>query len=103
MNREASEEEVQAVMARLRQDGYDGQINRGVERVVIGVFGSGFPPEYPETIENLSGVATATRVSKPYKLASREWQHQDTVIEIAGAGIGSKDFVVMAGPCAVES
>ena len=103
MSSTATEEEMQAVRARLKQDGYDSQINRGVERVVLGVFGTGFPPEYPEIIENLSGVASATRISKPYKLGSREFQPHDTVINVGGAEIGSKDFVVMAGPCAVES
>lgn len=103
MSSSASEDDIQGVLARLRQDGYDGQINRGVERVVIGVFGTGFAPEYPEVIENLPGVATATRISKPYKLTSREFQSHDTVIDIGGAVVGSRDFVVMAGPCAVES
>ncbi|MSQ23693.1 MAG: 3-deoxy-7-phosphoheptulonate synthase [Chloroflexi bacterium] len=103
MGASASEEEIQSVVNRLRRDGYDSQINRGVQRVVLGVFGSGFPPEYGETIEMLPGVESVTRISKPYKLASREFKHDDTVIEVGGAQIGSKDFVVMAGPCAVES
>jgi 3-deoxy-7-phosphoheptulonate synthase len=103
MSNHATEEDIQGVIDRLRQDGYDGQINRGVERVVIGVFGTGFAPEYPEVIENLAGVASATRISKPYKVGSREFHPNDTVIEIGGAAIGGKDFVVMAGPCAVEN
>lgn len=103
MSHTASEEDIQGMMARLRQDGYDGQINRGVERVVIGVFGTGFAPEYPETLENLPGVASVTRISKPYKLGSREFQPHDTIIDVSGVQIGSGDFVVMAGPCAVES
>jgi 3-deoxy-7-phosphoheptulonate synthase len=103
MSPAASEADVQNVMNRLKHDGYDGQINRGVERVVIGVFGTGFPEEYTEHIELLHAVDQVARITKPYKLASRQFKPTDTVIDVNGVKIGGGDFVVMAGPCSVET
>ena len=104
MNTTASEEDVQRVIQRLRRDGWDGQINRGAERVVIGVIGTGFPGDYQEHIEMLPEVESVTRITKPYKLASRDFKHADTVIDVNGVRIGGgEDFVVMAGPCSVET
>ena len=104
MTTTATEEDVQNVIQRLQRDGWDGQINRGAERVVIGVVGTGFPGDYQEHIEMLPEVESVTRITKPYKLASRDFKHADTVIDVNGVHIGGgSDFVVMAGPCSVET
>jgi 3-deoxy-7-phosphoheptulonate synthase len=104
MTTQATEEDVQHVIQRLQRDGLDGQINRGAERVVIGVIGTGFPGDYQEHIEMLPEVESVTRITKPYKLCSREFKHSDTVIDVGGVHIGGgSDFVVMAGPCSVET
>ncbi|MBM2812755.1 MAG: phospho-2-dehydro-3-deoxyheptonate aldolase, partial [Chloroflexi bacterium] len=81
----------------------DGQVSQGAERTVIGVIGTGFAPDYQEHFEAMPGVESATRISKPYKLASRDFKPLDTVIDVDGVRIGAgEDFVVMAGPCSVE-
>jgi 3-deoxy-7-phosphoheptulonate synthase len=104
MTTTATEEDVQHVVKRLQRDGLDGQINRGAERVVIGVIGTGFPGDYQEHIEMLPEVESVTRITKPYKLCSRDFKHADTVIDVGDVHIGGgSDFVVMAGPCSVET
>lgn len=103
MTTAATEQDVQGVLDRLNQDGWAGQISRGAERAVIGVIGTGFPPDYQEHLEILPGVDSVARISKPYKLGSRDFKPTDTVIDVQGVRIGGGEFVVMAGPCAVES
>lgn len=56
-----------------------------------------------QVIKSLPGVAQVVRVTSPYKLASREFHHENTIINIDGVKIGGNDIVIMAGPCSVES
>ncbi len=70
---------------------------------MIGVIGTRFEPQLGEQLEMLSGVEKVTPISKPYKLASREFQPMDSVIRVGDVEIGNGDLVVMAGPCSVES
>jgi 3-deoxy-7-phosphoheptulonate synthase len=102
MGTAATEADIQHVLERLEQDGWRGEVSQGAERTVIGVIGTGFPPDYQDNFEILPGVESATRISKPYKLASRDFKPTNTVIDVNGVLIGSGDFVVMAGPCSVE-
>lgn len=102
MTTTATETDIQHVLDRLEQDGWRGEVSRGAERTVIGVIGTGFAPDYQDNFEVMLGVESATRISKPYKLASRDFKPTDTVINVNGVQIGSGDFVVMAGPCSVE-
>jgi 3-deoxy-7-phosphoheptulonate synthase len=103
MSPSASQEDVQHVVKRLEEDGWGAEISTGAERTVIGVIGTGFPPDYQEMYEVMNGVESATRISKPYKLASRDFKPTDTVIDVNGVKIGGNQFVVMAGPCSVET
>ncbi|MPZ13720.1 MAG: 3-deoxy-7-phosphoheptulonate synthase [Chloroflexi bacterium] len=102
MSVRATEEEIENVLKRLEHDGYAGQMSRGAERAVIGVIGTGFPEDYKDHLEVLPGVESVTRISKPYKLSSRDFKPTDTVIDVRGVRVGGGEFVVMAGPCAVE-
>lgn len=114
----ASEDEIEGVLAAVRQRGLTPHCSRGVERVVIGVLGSAtaagvpaalpsIPPELAEQLENLPGVEQCLRVSKPYKLASREFHPEPTRITVESPRgeiiIGGAEVVIMAGPCTVES
>jgi len=118
MRRDASEHAIEHVQQVLRQRGLTPHPSRGVERTVIGVLGpagpSGMPgalngitPELGEALEALPQVESVVRVSKPYKLASREFHPEPTRVHIAApAGeivVGGEDVVMMAGPCTVES
>jgi 3-deoxy-7-phosphoheptulonate synthase len=72
-----------------------------VERVVVGVIGTIYP-ELKDELEVLPGVSEVVRISKPYKLASREFHPDDTQVRVGDVTIGGKELVVMAGPCSVE-
>jgi 3-deoxy-7-phosphoheptulonate synthase len=103
MHPSASSEDVEHVVEVLRLHGLKAQISQGEERTVIGVIGIGFPDDLLETLEVLPGVDRVTRITRPYKLASRDFKPMDTVVDAGGQRIGGRDFVVMAGPCSVES
>jgi 3-deoxy-7-phosphoheptulonate synthase len=98
----SSRDEISRVANRIESGGLKANISEGIEHTVIGVLGQVFP-ELRDALELLPGVDQVIPVSKPYKLASREFHPLDTIIEINGVAIGSNEIVVMAGPCAIES
>ncbi len=98
----ASQDEISGVTERIEGAGLKAHISQGVEHTVIGVLGQVFP-ELRDALELLPGVEQVIPVSKPYKLASREFHPQDTMFEVNGVAIGGNEIVVMAGPCAIES
>ncbi len=102
MKMDASERELDDVLERLSQSGFSGHVSKGVERTVIGVVGQTYP-ELREIFEILPGVDEVIPISKPYKLSSREFQPEDTIVRVGDIDIGGDELVVMAGPCAVES
>jgi len=97
-----NESEIADIIKRLQQLGFSGHISHGVERTVIGVVGQTYP-ELKETLEAWPGVEDVVPISKPYKLASREFQPHSTTIKVGHVTIGGDTIVMMAGPCAVES
>jgi 3-deoxy-7-phosphoheptulonate synthase len=118
MRRDARERDVQAALACLCERRLTPHISRGAERTVIGVLGpvgpSGAPgalpaitPELGGILEALDGVESVVRVSKPYKLASREFHPEPTVVRVPSPRgeirVGGNAVAVMAGPCTVES
>ncbi|MBV9356628.1 MAG: 3-deoxy-7-phosphoheptulonate synthase [Chloroflexi bacterium] len=103
MQPNATTEDIDQVVEVLRRHNLKSQISRGEQRTVIGVIGTGFPPDLLETLEVLPGVDRVTRITRPYKLASRDFRPPDTVVVAGGVPVGGRDFVVMAGPCSVES
>jgi len=98
----SSQGEISGVKKRIEDVGLKSHISEGIEHTVIGVLGQVFP-ELRDTLELLPGVEQVIPVSKPYKLASREFHPRDTIVELNGVAIGGNEIVVMAGPCAVES
>jgi 3-deoxy-7-phosphoheptulonate synthase len=103
MRLHASKEEVDNVCARIEEFGYRVHSIAGEERVVIGVVGVGDVTACLESLEAMPGVEKAVRISAPYKFVSREFRSTKTEIQVRGATIGGSEFVVMAGPCSVES
>jgi 3-deoxy-7-phosphoheptulonate synthase len=97
-----SQDEINHVTKRIEDIGLKAHISQGVEHTVIGVLGKVFS-ELRDTLELLPGVEQVIPVSKPYKLASREFHPQDTIVKLNGVTIGGDEIVVMAGPCAIES
>ncbi len=102
MQRGASEKQVADVVKRIETLGLKSHLSQGEEHTIIGVLGQTFP-ELQDILEGLPAVENVVLVSRPYKLASREFHPLDTIIDIDGVKIGGREVVVMAGPCAVES
>jgi 3-deoxy-7-phosphoheptulonate synthase len=102
----ASEAQVEAVAQAIRAQGVEPLVLPGEDRVAIGI-PSALTSDQKETLEAvlgaLEGVNKITQTSRPYKLASREFHREDTVVEVKGVRIGQGTFVVMGGPCSVES
>ena len=101
MGRNTSPEDLETLQARIESRGLKAQINVGMERTVVGVMGE-IPPDFKDEIVLLNGVTEVMMISKPYKLASREFHPDDTIIKVGDAVIGGPDPVIMAGPCSVE-
>ncbi|MFC1951182.1 3-deoxy-7-phosphoheptulonate synthase [Chloroflexota bacterium] len=99
----ASKEEVQAVIDRARSLGFTVQINEGTDKKVIAVLGSNTGQVQTDVFAVLAGVQSVTRIMKPYKLASREFKTEDTLVSCGGVEFGGRRVVVVAGPCAVET
>jgi 3-deoxy-7-phosphoheptulonate synthase len=98
----ASADQVRAVEERIRALGWEPHTISGSERVAIGVTGNRVPID-PAEFEALPGVREAVRITRPYRLVSRESKPADSVIEVGGRPIGGGGICVIAGPCAIES
>jgi 3-deoxy-7-phosphoheptulonate synthase len=103
MRKRASKEEVDHVCERIREFGFKVHSIVGEERVVIGAVGVGDVTPCLESLEAMPSVESAVRISAPYKFVSREFKRERTQIRVDGATVGGDDFIVMAGPCSVES
>jgi 3-deoxy-7-phosphoheptulonate synthase len=102
MKTTATEGQVLAVQKRIRELGFKDHLSRGAERTVIGVLG-GVYAELQDEFAVLDGVDTVVRISKPFKLASREVKEEDTVVKVGPVEIGNGHLVVIAGPCSVDT
>jgi 3-deoxy-7-phosphoheptulonate synthase len=104
MKAQATEEEIREVCATIEQLGFRAHPLPGAQRTAIGITGNQGEVERGN-LEALSGVAEVIRVSKAYKLASREVKEDDTIIRFAGtdAAIGGGSLAIIAGPCSIES
>lgn len=102
MDKGATEEQIRGVEERIRVLGYRPHPIPGAERTAIGITGNHGPLD-PAEFETLPGVQEAIRVTKPYKLVSREVKPQDTVVQVGSVAVGGRRVVIIAGPCAVES
>ena len=102
MRSQATEEDIARVCEKIELLGYRPHVMPGAQRTAVGITGN--PGPVPaEEFETLPGVAEAIRVSKPYKLVSREVKPDDTVVRIHGVEIGGGELALIAGPCSVES
>jgi 3-deoxy-7-phosphoheptulonate synthase len=97
-----SEEEFRSVMSRLEEVGLNGHPIIGVEKTVIGVVGQIYP-ELADDLETMPGVDHTVPISAPYKLSSREFKPESTVVRVGDVEIGAGKTIFIAGPCAVES
>ena len=103
MRRGATTDEVDGVVQRAESLGLNVQLNLGTDKTVIAILGSNTGQLSTDIFAVLPGVESITRIMKPYKLSSREFRAEDSLVSVSGIEIGSDRIVVMAGPCAVES
>jgi 3-deoxy-7-phosphoheptulonate synthase len=98
----AAPEEIDAVVDRVEAAGGEAFISRGVQRTIIGLVGD-IAAFQTLNLRAMPGVGDVVRVSKPYKLVSREHHPEATTIQVGGVPIGPETFTLIAGPCAVET
>jgi len=98
-----TQQEIDEVVRRLKRLGFGVHISRGVERTIIGAIGDERGVNLEEKIGVLPFVERVIPILTPYKLTSREFREADTVVRVGDVEIGPGRFVVMAGPCAIES
>jgi 3-deoxy-7-phosphoheptulonate synthase len=103
MKKNATEGQIDHVVRWIESVGYKAHPSRGVEQTIIGAVGDERGKAYLKYAEALSGVDKVLPILKPYKLASREARDGNTVISVGDVEIGGSRFIVMAGPCSVES
>ena len=102
MNPEATAQNIKDVIEVVHSVGLDAKVMEGTQQKIVGVIGDKTKlASVP--VDAMEGVEQSVSISKSYKLASREFHPQSSVIDVAGVSIGGGEPVVMAGPCAVES
>ncbi|MFZ5810202.1 MAG: 3-deoxy-7-phosphoheptulonate synthase [Chloroflexota bacterium] len=101
MKADASQEQVDQVVRRVEECGLRAHLSQGEERCIIGAIGDGRPVAKDQFLY-MSGVDRVVPISRPYKLASREFQPMNTTFRLDGVTIGGPSLVIIAGPCSVE-
>ncbi|MEO5936917.1 MAG: 3-deoxy-7-phosphoheptulonate synthase [Terriglobales bacterium] len=99
----ATEQELQHVIDRIREAGFQPHVTRGTERTIIGAVGSNGRRHELEALKAAPGVEDVVPIAQPFKLVSRQVKRDGTVVDVGGVRIGGDSIVVMAGPCSVES
>ncbi|MGE5893673.1 MAG: 3-deoxy-7-phosphoheptulonate synthase [bacterium] len=100
----ATDADIDHIVRRLESKGLKAHISKGTERTIIGVIGdtSKVTEDEADAVRAMNAVEDVMRIIKPFKLASREFKKENSVIDVAGIKIGDKRIPVIAGPCAVE-
>jgi 3-deoxy-7-phosphoheptulonate synthase len=96
-----SKKDVNSVIKKIQDLGYTPHVSRGVDVTIIGMIGAR-AERYRDSFEAMDAVDHISEIEKPYKLASREFKKDNTVVRVGNTAIGGRGIVVMAGPCAVE-
>ncbi len=103
MQKGAAPEQRERVLNEIKALGFTPHVSDGESRSLIGAIGPAPTEEAREHLRALPGVETVVRITKPFKLASREFRHDDSAVRIGDVATGQGRFVVAAGPCGVES
>jgi 3-deoxy-7-phosphoheptulonate synthase len=102
MRTDADQEQIDHVVERVQHFGLRAHLSTGEERTIIGAIGDGRPVD-KDLFLYLPGVDRVVPITRPYKLASREFRPQNTVFPVNGVQLGSDQILIIAGPCSVES
>jgi 3-deoxy-7-phosphoheptulonate synthase len=103
MQQSTQQNNVESVVKRIEEMGYKVHLSRGESRTIIGIIGADEHKLHTSNFEAMDGVEKVMRVMQPFKVASRDFTQQDTVINVNGVEIGGNKVIIMAGPCSVES
>jgi 3-deoxy-7-phosphoheptulonate synthase len=105
MQRQATPEQIQAVIAAVEESGFRAFVNPGVERKVIALLGAvdAQKVSLADRFTTMPGVERVAPISEPYKLASRQTHPEDTIVKVGRVRIGGPGLAIIAGPCSVES
>jgi 3-deoxy-7-phosphoheptulonate synthase len=103
MSDTATPEQIEHVIQRVREAGFQPHVTRGTERTIVAAVGSGGRRHEIEALCVAPGVDTVVPIAQPFKLVSRQLRPQPSIVEVGDVKIGGPEFVVMAGPCSVES
>lgn len=103
MRKCCTQEEIDEVVQRAKSLDMSVQLNLGTDKTVVAILGANTGKIPTETFAVLPGVESVSRIMKPYKLASREFHPENSLVSVDGVEIGGNRIVIMAGPCAVES
>jgi 3-deoxy-7-phosphoheptulonate synthase len=102
MSENATDQEIDHVIERIREAGYQPHVTRGTTRTIVAAVGSGRRHEI-EALQVAAGVDNVVPIAQPFKLVSRQVRPERSVVKINGVSIGGPEVVVIAGPCSVES
>ena len=103
MRERATDEQIQHIIDRVKEAGFQAHVTRGTERTIVAAVGSGGRRHELEALAAAPGVEEVVPIAQPFKLVSRQVKPQRTVVEVDGVSIGDGSFTVIAGPCSVES
>lgn len=103
MSSSATKQEINHVIERIKECGFQAHVIAGAERTVIGAVGSSGRRSEIEALRAAPGVEAVIQIATPFKLVSRQLRQTRTIVDVGGVRIGAEDLVVMAGPCSVES
>jgi len=103
MREGATEQEIQHIIDRVKEAGYQAHVTRGTERAIVAAVGSGGRRHELQALAAAPGVAEVVPIAQPFKLVSRQVKPHGTVVNVGGVPIGDGSFVIIAGPCSVES
>jgi 3-deoxy-7-phosphoheptulonate synthase len=103
MSDNATEQQIEHIIQRIREAGFQPHVTRGSERTIVAAVGSGGRRHEIEALSVAPGVDTVVPIAQPFKLVSRQTRPAPTVVDVAGVKIGGHEVVIIAGPCSVES
>ncbi len=99
----ASQAELDHILSKVKELGFQPHPIVGTERTVIGCVGDEREKSQLQALESADGVESVMPILKPFKLASKDWKKEKSVVKVGSLSIGNNQFVVMAGPCSVET
>jgi 3-deoxy-7-phosphoheptulonate synthase len=103
MSDSATEQQIDHIIQRIREAGFQPHVTRGTERTIVAAVGSNGRRHEIEALSVAPGVDTVVAIAQPFKLVSRQARPDSSVVDVGGIKIGGPEVVVIAGPCSVES